>query len=300
MKTFGDKMKVLRESKGWTQKYTSEKMEVSPQMYNNYEKNKTNPSLEILKRVCDLYNIYLDTLDGNYDNASDFLRSVELDNSYFEKQEDVEKNTPQEEYPYFIPNIAGLGYNSLFNADLYNNQIDYEENEFFFFENTDIDYSPGRLKEDDLLYCEGINPKKEPKATSIYLIHLKSEDKYYLRNFLDQKLVLGIIKGLKGTPQEELLQNIPESNLLKDFYFLMPNLSKLTNMSIVNKSEVKIIGELQYVIYNPQVDLFESLGFNYKELAQKQWDDGVIEFRKKVANIIQEKENSSKKTESRK
>lgn len=285
MKTFGEKMKALRESKGWTQKYTAEKMDVSPQMYNNYEKNKTNPSLEILKRVCELYNIYLDTLDSKYDNVSEFLRSVELDNSYFENPENTVKNNLQEEYPYLIPNINGLGYNSLSNAYLYNNQIDYKENEYFFFENTDVEYSPGRLKEDDLLYCEGINPEKEPKATSIYLIYIKSEDKYYLRNFLDQKLVLRIIKGLKGTPQEELLQNISESDLLKNFYFLMPNLSELTNMSIINKSEVKIIGELQYVIYNPKVDLFESLGFNYKDIAQKQWDEDVSKMREKIEKI---------------
>lgn len=62
----GDKMKALRESKGWTQKYTAEKIDVSPQMYNKYEKNKTNPSLAILKRVCDLYNIDLNTLNDEY------------------------------------------------------------------------------------------------------------------------------------------------------------------------------------------------------------------------------------------
>ncbi|MFA1738416.1 helix-turn-helix domain-containing protein [Lysinibacillus fusiformis] len=289
MKTFGDKMKVLRESKGWTQKYTAEKMDVSPQMYNNYEKNKTNPSLEILKRICELYNIFLDTLDGKYDNVDEFLYSVELDNSYFENEEydkkNDEKNNLHEEFPYLIPGIAGLGYNTLFHADLYNSQIDYKENEYFFFENTDIDYSPGRLKEDDLLYCEGINAKDEPDETSIYLIYLKTEEKYYLRNFLNQKLIWGIIKGLKeDATQKNLLQNISVNNL-KDFYFLMPNLSESRDMTIVNKGEIKIIGKLQYVIFNPEVDLYESLGFNFKELVQKQWDEDAAKLREKVEKV---------------
>ena len=297
METFGEKMKALRESKGWTQKYTAEKMSVSPQMYNNYEKNKTNPSLEILKRVCELYNIFLDTLDSKYDNVDDFLHSVELDNSHFEneegKKENGEKNNLHEEFPYLIPGIAGLGYNSLFHADLYNSQIDYKENEYFFFENTDVEYSPGRLKEDDLLYCEGVNVIEEPDVTSIYLIYLKSEEKYYLRNFLNQNLVWGIIKGLKeDLTQKELLQNISEHNL-KDFYFLMPNLTDSKNMTIVKRSELKIIGKLQYVIFNPKVDLYESLGFNFKELVQKQWDEDVAEFRKKVDGIIQRKESQN-------
>jgi len=81
MNTFGDKMKALRENNEWSQKYTAEKLDVSPQMYNNYEKNKTNPSLEILKRVCNLYVINLDSLIDEYDSVSDFLKSVELGNS---------------------------------------------------------------------------------------------------------------------------------------------------------------------------------------------------------------------------
>lgn len=81
MITIGEKVKALRENMGWTQKYTAEKMDVSPQMYNNYEKNKTNPPLEILKRVCNLYNINLDSLTGEYGSISNFLTSVESDNS---------------------------------------------------------------------------------------------------------------------------------------------------------------------------------------------------------------------------
>jgi len=81
MNTFGDKMKALRENNEWSQKYTAEKLDVSPQMYNNYEKNKPNPSLEILKRVCNLYVINLDSLIDEYDSVSDFLKSVELGNS---------------------------------------------------------------------------------------------------------------------------------------------------------------------------------------------------------------------------
>lgn len=281
MKTFGDKMKALRESKGWTQKHTAEKMNVSPQMYNNYEKNKTNPSLEILKRICDLYNINLDTLDNKYDNVDDFLHSVELDNSYFENPENSEENNLLEEYPYIIPHFAGIGYVPLFHADLYNDQIDYEENEFFFFKNTDIEYSPGRLKEDDLLYCEGIDHNKEPNTLSVYLIYLKNEKRYCIRKFLDSHLVQGIIKRLKDSSPKEIIEDIAVSEM-KDNYFLMIDHLDQENMSVVNKNDIKIIGQLQYVIYSPNVDLFGSIGINYKELFQKKIDEDFAKIREKI------------------
>lgn len=281
METFGDKMKALRESKGWTQKYTAEKMDVSPQMYNNYEKNKTNPSLEILKRICDLYNINLDTLDSKYDNVDDFLHSVELDNSYFENPENSEENNLLEEYPYIIPHFAGIGYVPLFHADLYNDQIDYNEKEYFFFENTDTEYSPGRLKKNDLLYCEGIDHNKEPNSLSVYLIYLINENRYCIRKFLDSQWMRGIIKGLKDSSQKKLLENISDSEM-KDNYFLMTNHPEQANMSVVKKDDVKIIGHLQYVIFSPDVDLFESLGINYKELAQKKLDQDFVKIREKI------------------
>lgn len=282
MKTFGDKMKVLRESKGWTQKYTAEKMDVSPQMYNNYEKNKTNPSLEILKRICELYNIHLDTMDGKYDNVDEFLNCVELDNLYFENKE----NENYKEVPFLIPNA--IGSVPLNHADLYNDQIDYKENEFFFFENTDIEYSPGRIKENDLLYCEGINQKKEPNLFTSYLIYLRNENRYCIRKILPSQIVLGIIKELKDSSQSELFQNISDLEM-ENYYFLMTDNPEQTSLSGVGKDDIRIIGQINYVIFSPQVDLLEGAGINYKEITQKKWDEDVAIMKEKFEQIRRRK-----------
>ncbi|WP_369595747.1 helix-turn-helix domain-containing protein [Lysinibacillus pakistanensis] len=127
----GDKMKALRESKGWTQKHTAEKMDVSPQMYNNYEKNKTNPSLEILKRVCDLYNIDLNTLDDEYSQGvstggktimEESFRHYQVietkDMSAEQLQEVLSKATndfPEKQIDYVVGTKIILGYESILN-----------------------------------------------------------------------------------------------------------------------------------------------------------------------------------------
>lgn len=124
----GDKMKALRVSKGWTQKYTAEKMDVSPQMYNNYEKNKTNPSLKILKCVCDLYNVDLNTFGdenskevftGGKAITEESFRQYQVietkDMSAEQLQEVLNKATndfPEKQIDYVIGTKIILGYES--------------------------------------------------------------------------------------------------------------------------------------------------------------------------------------------
>ncbi|MFC9542254.1 hypothetical protein ACFTQ7_20590 [Lysinibacillus sp. NPDC056959] len=56
-------------------------------------------------------------------------------------------------------------------------------------------------------------------------------------------------------------------------------------MSVFKKSDIKIIGQLHYVIYSPTVDLYENVGINYKELAQQRWDEDVAIMREKIEQI---------------
>jgi len=128
----GEKMKALRESKGWTQKHTAEKMNVSPQMYNNYEKDKTNPSLAILKRVCDLYNIDLNTLNDEYSQevftgGKNLMKEsfrhyqvIETEGMSAEQlQEVLRKATndfPEKQIDYVVDTKIILGYESILNA----------------------------------------------------------------------------------------------------------------------------------------------------------------------------------------
>ena len=125
----GEKMKALRESKGWTQKHTAEKMDVSPQMYNNYEKNKTNPSLAILKRVCDLYNIDLNTLNDEYSftGGKNLMKEsfrhyqvIETEGMSAEQLQEVLRNAtndfPEKQIDYVVGTKIILGYESILNA----------------------------------------------------------------------------------------------------------------------------------------------------------------------------------------
>lgn len=280
MNTFGDKMKALREDRGWTQKLTAEKMEVSPQMYSNYERNKTNPSLEILKRVCDLYNISLDTLNGDFEDLSEFLYCVQLDNS----NEGLGKTFKEsdEEIHYLIPSLAGIGLEPLVHSDLYNDKIDYKKTEYFFFKNKDIEYSPGRLKAGDLLYCEGIDPDEDPDFTTAYLIYSETKDKYYVRKSINPNLIIGILKGLKDEEQKEGFENLFSTNNIEDYLFLLPDLPTSQSMLILKKKDVKIVGQIRYVIYSPMIDLYENAGIDYRALVQEKWENETLKFQEKI------------------
>lgn len=62
--TLGEKIKKLREQRGWTQAQAAEKLGVSSQVVSNYERDYRSPDKETLSRIAKMYHCTLDWLLG--------------------------------------------------------------------------------------------------------------------------------------------------------------------------------------------------------------------------------------------
>lgn len=68
--TLGEKLKMLREKKGWTQTQAAEKLGVSSQVISNYERDYRSPDADNLKKLAELYNTTTDYLTGLINDPS--------------------------------------------------------------------------------------------------------------------------------------------------------------------------------------------------------------------------------------
>lgn len=59
---FGDKLKIERKNKGWSQEELAEKLFVSRQSVSKWENNQNYPSIEIIIKVSDLFGVTIDEL----------------------------------------------------------------------------------------------------------------------------------------------------------------------------------------------------------------------------------------------
>jgi len=65
---FGDKLKALRNEKGWTQQQLAEKVELVSASISAYEQGAKSPSVEVLIKLCSLFNVSSDYLLGLSDS----------------------------------------------------------------------------------------------------------------------------------------------------------------------------------------------------------------------------------------
>ncbi|MGG4365684.1 helix-turn-helix transcriptional regulator [Bacillus subtilis] len=281
MINIGSKLKALRERNGWTQRYTAEKMGVSPQMYNNYEKNKTKLSLEKTEKICDLYNISLDTLTSEYEDLDEFSEAVAISSNEY-KYFDESKNEDDKHTPFLIPSFSGFGYEMMELADNYNSEIDYTRNEFFFFENNDPEYAPERLRKGDLLYCEGVDPNEDPGTLDTYLIYNHQENRYYVRRFLDSNLFMDIIRSVDDEKTNKKIQNILKQKKIEELLILIPDQLGSQNLLICTKEEISILGKVIYVIFSPMVDAFGRHGLDFKKMARKKFEDETKQIQNRI------------------
>jgi len=68
--TLGEKLKMLREKRGWTQALAAEKLGVSSQVVSNYERDYRSPDKEALSKIAQIYNCSLDWLLGLTDDPN--------------------------------------------------------------------------------------------------------------------------------------------------------------------------------------------------------------------------------------
>lgn len=58
----GDRLKELREDNDYKQDYIAEILKISRSSYANYENNRTEPPIEVLKKLSKFYNVSIDYL----------------------------------------------------------------------------------------------------------------------------------------------------------------------------------------------------------------------------------------------
>lgn len=80
------KIKELRKEKNWTQKEVANKLNLNQQTFNNYENEVTQPSIEILIQMAELFDCDLDYLCGNENSNKNYkyMFVSELDQQIFD------------------------------------------------------------------------------------------------------------------------------------------------------------------------------------------------------------------------
>ncbi len=73
---FSEKFKKLRQSQGLTQVQMADKLEVSPSAIGMYEQGRRKPDSDMLKKICQMFNVSVDYLLDVSVNSKDEEKSV--------------------------------------------------------------------------------------------------------------------------------------------------------------------------------------------------------------------------------
>lgn len=91
--TMGDKIRLLRAEMNWSQKEVAEKIGADQAQISQYERGDSIPSIGLLKRIANVFNVTTDYLlfEENNQKASSKIRSKEL-LELFDLIEDIDSN----------------------------------------------------------------------------------------------------------------------------------------------------------------------------------------------------------------
>lgn len=67
---FGDRVRTLREARGWTQAELGERLNLSQSTINRYENDARSPDIETLCKVADVFGVSVDFLIGRSDSLT--------------------------------------------------------------------------------------------------------------------------------------------------------------------------------------------------------------------------------------
>lgn len=67
----GDRIEELRKQKGWSQNELAKRAEISREIIGRYKRNEATPSIDIAKRLADIFEVSLDYLAGSTEQAID-------------------------------------------------------------------------------------------------------------------------------------------------------------------------------------------------------------------------------------
>jgi len=77
---FGKSFKFYRQKANLTQKEAAEKIGIKNYQLGNYETNRSQPSLEILKKMSKVYSVSIDKMLGNNILANKYAKEINEDN----------------------------------------------------------------------------------------------------------------------------------------------------------------------------------------------------------------------------
>ena len=84
---FGNRIMLLRKEKSWSQNDLAGKVGVSREIISKYEKNDVVPSVEVAKKIADAFEVSLDYLVGEVQNAM-------FDKKTIQRLQDIEQMQP--------------------------------------------------------------------------------------------------------------------------------------------------------------------------------------------------------------
>ncbi|RDV25863.1 helix-turn-helix domain-containing protein [Lysinibacillus capsici] len=94
--TLSERLVSLRESKGLTQVDVSEKLGIKRARYNAWEQGLSQPNIEMLKSIAELYNISTDYLVGKSDMVNAEIERMSLDSDIRVIQRAALEMTPEQ------------------------------------------------------------------------------------------------------------------------------------------------------------------------------------------------------------
>lgn len=62
MKRFGEKLRILRQNRAWTQQELADKMGIGRAHVSDMERNAKAPSVEMVLKICDFFGVSADVL----------------------------------------------------------------------------------------------------------------------------------------------------------------------------------------------------------------------------------------------
>jgi len=75
---YGKKLKRLRKIEGWTQEYVAKKLGVSKQTYSHYENEKRKPSLPMILKLGEIYDVNINNIFNHEETANLVNDSTEV------------------------------------------------------------------------------------------------------------------------------------------------------------------------------------------------------------------------------
>jgi transcriptional regulator with XRE-family HTH domain len=70
--SLGQRLRLARENKGWTQVYVAKLLGITSQALSNYERGERDPDTPLLNRLAELYGVSVDYLLGRTDDPTPY------------------------------------------------------------------------------------------------------------------------------------------------------------------------------------------------------------------------------------